>query len=332
MAVKARAEKTLIRVDDGQNGEDGQTLYATSSTGGSTAAKVATLSAGTLNLKAGTTVAVRFTYGNTANNPTLNINGTGAKPIYTQGVRYAYWSNGASVLFTYDGSNWRVASEPVYASIVTIGNPSGRNIRIEGSKIYIRNGSTVLGQFSDQNIDLGVNTDQSQVSFCGNTMYMGVFNSDNVKQSYYKATDISIGSKSPAEIGYSSSPHMRVNQDDFLIYGANGIDRLRWTLLKEVSGTVFGAKDLENGVDLYNEFLLTIGPFYGSGDGRNNRILASCVIPSSFITDLIGYSDANGTFQAWYSNQYWAGMNITNNKRIAIRASGADAIARLWAR
>ena len=77
---------------------------------------------------------------------------------------------------------------------MTIGNPSGRNIYIEGQNISIRNGSTVLAKFSATSIDLGVNTDQSQISFCGNTMYMGVFDSDNVKQSYYKATDISIGS------------------------------------------------------------------------------------------------------------------------------------------
>ena len=99
-----------------------------------------------------------------------------------------------------------------------------------------------------------------------------------------------------------------------------------------MSGTAFGAQDLENDVDLYNEYLLTIGPFYGAGDGRNNRILASSIIPSSSITDLIGHNDPNGAIQARYSDQYWAGMNITNNKRIAIRASGADAIARLWAR
>lgn len=341
MAVKAANKITLIRVDDGAKGPqgpqgpagaDGQMLYATCGTASATAAKVATLALGTLTLKAGVSVTVRFTYANNSASPTLNINGTGAKAIYTQGVRYAYWAAGATVLFTYDGSYWRVASEPVYASVVTIGNPSGRNIYIEGQNISIRNGSTVLAKFSATSIDLGVNTDQSQISFCGNTMYMGVFDSDNVKQSYYKATDISIGSKSPAEIGYSSSPHMRVNQDDIHIYGANGIDRLHWTLLKEVSGTAFGAQDLENDVDLYNEYLLTIGPFYGAGDGRNNRILASSIIPSSSITDLIGHNDPNGAIQARYSDQYWAGMNITNNKRIAIRASGADAIARLWAR
>lgn len=116
-------------------------LYATSGTAAATAAKVATLASGTIALKAGVTVAVRFTYANTAASPTLNVNSTGAKAVYTQGVRYAYWSAGATVIFTYDGSYWRVASEPVYASTATIGNPGAANIFIEGNNIGFREGS-----------------------------------------------------------------------------------------------------------------------------------------------------------------------------------------------
>ena len=58
----------------GSKGADGQMLYATSSTAAATAAKAATLASGTIALKAGVTVAVRFTYANTAASPTLNIN------------------------------------------------------------------------------------------------------------------------------------------------------------------------------------------------------------------------------------------------------------------
>lgn len=134
----------------GPKGSDGQMLYATCGTGASTIAKVATLAAGTLTLKAGATVAVRFTYANTASSPTLNVAGTGAKAIYTQGVRYAYWAAGATVVFTYDGANWRVASEPVYASTATIGNPAGGNVYIDGSSVNIRKGSTVLGKFYER--------------------------------------------------------------------------------------------------------------------------------------------------------------------------------------
>lgn len=119
----------------------GKVLYATCATASATVAKVAALAAGTLTLEAGATVAVKFTYANNAASPTLNVAGTGAKAIYTQGVRYAYWAAGATVLFTYDGTNWRVASEPVYASTATIGNPAGGNVYVDGNSIEFRTGS-----------------------------------------------------------------------------------------------------------------------------------------------------------------------------------------------
>lgn len=141
--------------DTGAAGEDGQMLYATSSTAAGTAAKVATLAAGSLTLTAGATVAVRFTYANTASSPTLNVAGTGAKAIYTQGVRYAYWRANQTVVFTYDGSYWRVASEPVYANTVTVGNPAAQNVYIDADSIDIRKGSDALASFKQDEISLG---------------------------------------------------------------------------------------------------------------------------------------------------------------------------------
>ena len=130
-------------------------LYATSSTAAGTVAKVATLAAGTLTLTTGATVAVRFTYANTASSPTLNVAGTGAKAIYTQGVRYAYWRANQTVVFTYDGSYWRVASEPVYANTVTVGNPAAQNVYIDADSIDIRSGTNALASFKQSEISLG---------------------------------------------------------------------------------------------------------------------------------------------------------------------------------
>ena len=158
MVVKARDEITLARVDDGSDGvagADGQMLYATCETGSATVAKVAALASGKLTLKAGATVAVKFTYANNAASPTLNIGDTGAKAIYTQGVRYAYWAAGATVIFTYDGSNWRVASEPVYASTVTIGNPAVQNVYIDSDGVFVRIGEKTIAAFKQNEIDLG---------------------------------------------------------------------------------------------------------------------------------------------------------------------------------
>lgn len=57
--------------------------YAVCDTVASTAAKVATLA--NYSLTEGGLVSVKFTYANTATNATLNLNSTGAKPIYYKG-------------------------------------------------------------------------------------------------------------------------------------------------------------------------------------------------------------------------------------------------------
>lgn len=164
--------------EDGVDGEDGQMLYATCSTPADTAAKLAELSAGEITLKAGVTVSVRFTYSNTSINPTLNIAGTGARAIYTQGVRYAYWAANATVVFVFDGTYWRTASEPVYANTATIGNPAGLNVYIDGSTVMIRNGTTVLSRFSSTEVSLGENNKDSAVMLCGGSGQIKAYDPD----------------------------------------------------------------------------------------------------------------------------------------------------------
>mgnify|MGYP000343463512 FL=1 len=146
--VKIKGEQGI----PGTAGKDGQMLYATCDTAAGTAAKVVSLAAGTLSLKAGATVAIKFTYANTASSPTLNIAGTGTKAMYIQGVRDVYWTDGATVTFTYDGANWRVASEPVYAPTATIGNAAGFNVYVDGTSVQVRRGSEELAIFKGDEI------------------------------------------------------------------------------------------------------------------------------------------------------------------------------------
>lgn len=204
MAVKARDDITLARVDDGADGAagaDGQMLYATCATASATVAKVATLAAGKLTLKAGATVAVRFTYANNAASPTLNVGGTGAKAIYTQGVRYAYWAAGATVVFTYDGTYWRVASEPVYANIATIGNPNGFHVYIDGDSVEIRNGDTVLAMFNSNAINF-LNNDGFGSSFSGTGMHIsGKPVSSEIQDTWFDGSNMRIKYMSSTE-GY----------------------------------------------------------------------------------------------------------------------------------
>lgn len=87
-------------------------LYGYCTTGASTVTKVVTMyktgsTAGAAwaaaDLVHGLTITVRFQYANTAASPTLNVNSTGAKPIYKYGTTVATtWPAQAVLQLTYD--------------------------------------------------------------------------------------------------------------------------------------------------------------------------------------------------------------------------------------
>ena len=197
----------------GAAGKDGQMLYATCDTAAGTVAKVATLASGTLSLKAGATVAVKFTYANTASSPTLNIAGTGAKAMYIQGVRDVYWTDGATVTFTYDGTNWRVASEPVYAPTATIGNAAGFNVYVDGTSVQVRRGSEELAIFKGDEIRLGEGVDCAKV-FIGN-LEIGVYGAET----YLRNLSTRISTKPSHEVGSASVPSVVVDDKDTWVNG-----------------------------------------------------------------------------------------------------------------
>ena len=103
----------------GEAAELGEHPYGVCSTAAATAAKTVTIDfSGTLALFTGLTVRVKFTNANTAANPTLNVNGTGAVPIMAFGSTNApldAWDAGQVVELTYDGTNWQL-SKPTSAS------------------------------------------------------------------------------------------------------------------------------------------------------------------------------------------------------------------------
>ena len=85
--------------------------YGYCETAAATAAKVVDMTG--FELKKGVTIFVKFKERNNASNPTLNVNGTGAKVIYRYGTTRPStndstngWYAGAVLAFTYDGSAW----------------------------------------------------------------------------------------------------------------------------------------------------------------------------------------------------------------------------------
>lgn len=314
----------------GAAGKDGQMLYATCDTAAGTVAKVASLAAGTLSLKAGATVAVKFTYANTASSPTLNIAGTGTKAMYIQGVRDVYWTDGATVTFTYDGINWRVASEPVYAPTATIGNAAGFNVFIDGTSVQVRKGTEELASFKGDEIRLGEGVDCAKV-FIGD-LEIGV----DGAETYLRNSSTRISTKASHEGGSASVPSVVVNDTDTYVNGesmtalftkvSNKANKA-WTQLKN-QATV-GNSTITVDVSQYSEFLITCG-LASSTNGNYYRELGSTIVPASVLTSHSGIDHGSGTHQAFYSSTYNGGISYLGSNKIKIYNNGG--ITRLYAR
>ena len=85
--------------------------YGVCETAGDTVAKTVTVD--NFSLEEGAVVIVKFTNANSVASPTLNVNGTGAKPIYrygttttSTGTTTTGWVAGAVQMLTYDGTGW----------------------------------------------------------------------------------------------------------------------------------------------------------------------------------------------------------------------------------
>lgn len=314
----------------GTAGKDGQMLYATCDTAAGTAAKVASLAAGTLSLKAGATVAVKFTYANTASSPTLNIAGAGTKAMYIQGVRDVYWTDGATVTFTYDGINWRVASEPVYAPTATIGNAAGFNVFIDGTSVQVRKGTEELASFKGDEIRLGEGVDCAKVFICN--LEIGV----DSEEMYLRNASTRISTKASHESGSTLVPSVVVNDKDTYVNGesmtalftkvSNKANKA-WTRLKN-QATV-GNSTITVDVSQYSEFLITCG-LASSTNGNYYRELGSTIVPASVLTSHSGIDHGSGTHQAFYSSTYNGGISYLGSNKIKIYNNGG--ITRLYAR
>ena len=86
--------------------------YGVCETGATIAAKTVNLDPALPLLTAGATIHVKFTNSNTAESPTLSVDGFGSLPLRCYGAQNAgktaetSWNSGAVVTLTYDGSGW----------------------------------------------------------------------------------------------------------------------------------------------------------------------------------------------------------------------------------
>ena len=112
-SVSKAATLTTARTIDGVtfNGSAAITHYGTCSTAAGTAAK--TVACTSYTLVTGSLIFVKFTVTNTAANPTLNVNSTGAKAIQYRGsaISAGYLAANRTYAFVYDGSNYQLIGD-----------------------------------------------------------------------------------------------------------------------------------------------------------------------------------------------------------------------------
>lgn len=147
--------------------------YGTCTTASATANKVVTVPASeNFVLQIGDIVGVRFTNTNTANNPTLNVNNSGAKPIYynDDAVHTNYlWASGEAdrdTLFMYDGTNWVWIAHDVDLDTdaladltdTAISSPTnGQVLKYDSASSKWVNADNPLSNLSDANISSATN-------------------------------------------------------------------------------------------------------------------------------------------------------------------------------
>ena len=111
MATQVSGYIGKINPGNGTSYAIGSTAYGYCQTAADTAAKVVDMTGFTLTT--GATIFVKFQYANSVASPTLNVNGTGAKPMYRYGTTAMStstttngWAAGAVLPLTYDGTGW----------------------------------------------------------------------------------------------------------------------------------------------------------------------------------------------------------------------------------
>lgn len=167
--------------EQGPPGESGKMIYGTCDTEAGENEKWVILEE-FVELYEGLTISITFDHHNISNSPELRIilpkrpeDATaityGPDLVITNGSNSAYWSDGQSVIFVYDGVYWRCASSPVYADTVTVGNPVGNNVYIDNDSLDIRKGSDTVATFEPNAVRIGMKQQSgAYVSICNDLL------------------------------------------------------------------------------------------------------------------------------------------------------------------
>ncbi len=162
------SKKYLVTQDQTVDGmllaDDTVIHYATCSTAAATAAKTVVLSG--FKLVKGAVVIVRFTVTNTAANPTLNVNGTGAKEVrYRNAATPAgYWAVNRTYLFVYDGTYWQVIGDIDTNTTYPVATSSNNGLMSKSDKSKLNNTQSITSVVQGTVSSLTVNSGNYYIS------------------------------------------------------------------------------------------------------------------------------------------------------------------------
>lgn len=272
-------------------------LYGTCTTAASTTAKVVTCQG--FELRTGSVVNVRFTNKNTASSPTLNVNGTGAKPIYLNGSPIGsdyYWDAQDVVTFVYSGSYWYVADSGTLSKI---------KATADSISLSVSNG--VLG--STASIKLSVNGGE-QTKTLDLTGVRNAFKNDPT------AITISAGT-----VTFDSNTFV-VNSTNFSVTASGVITATSGT----IGGFTIGRSSLYNGKTSLQS--LTYGVYVGTGGISVGSGSAYTALADGY---LYGGGSASSTHGYVGFNNYWTdtgiyGTRLAGRGCIALLTNGAFGI------
>lgn len=193
------------------NGTADISHYGTCATAAATAGKVVSLAS--FNLVTGARVMVKFTVTNTAANPTLNVNGTGAKAIYYRGgaISAGYLAANRLYEFVYDGTNYVFVGD---INVDTNTDTKVTNTLATTTKAYVTGTTSATTNTGTQVFDTGVYLDTTAGTLVA-TSFKGALNGKAASAGTAdSATTATTASKlSTTTAGNSSRP----------VYFANGI-------------------------------------------------------------------------------------------------------------
>lgn len=262
----------------------GSTLYGTCSTQGSTAAKVVVCSDFN-KLITGVTIHVKFSLPNTAASPTLNVNSTGAKPIYKCSSTPAAstditWPPDAIVSFTYDGTNWVMNDAKDNEVLQSLNNTSGDH-RVLFS-ISANDTSETAGVGKNGNL-LYSPSEGFILPLRGITLGQRTTNSNIGSHSFAQGEDITASAISCHAEGYGTTAKGFYSH-------AEGY----YTIASRRCHHVFGEYNIEDAPDVGTNYRGTYAEIVGNGTDDDARSNARTLDWSGNQWIAGNYSDTNG--------------------------------------